>query len=320
MAHELEILSDGTASMFYTGETPWHKLGVYVEEAPTSDKALIAANLDWQVRTQQIYVYSGQDNKPILVEDYKANVRQSDMSVLGVVRDKYVPIQNKDAFGFMDSLLGEGLKYETAGSLQEGKKIWLTARLPDSVILGDVVTPYIVMMNTHDGSGAAKVLLTPTRVVCMNTLNLALTNAVRSVKIRHTGEINEKFNEARRILGISTQYMDSLAKTADNLAMIKINDDKIEKIISEIIPDNEQEEKADDVHNLRQEVWKRLKVDNLADYQNTGWGLINAVADYADHVIPQKNITHRTKELHFEKVVGGHALLDKAYNFVLMAA
>jgi phage/plasmid-like protein (TIGR03299 family) len=267
-----------------------------------------------------MYIYDGQNSKPIPVQDYKANVRQSDMSVLGVIGSKYTPIQNTDAIAFMDSLIGEGLTYETAGSLQEGRKIWLTAKLPDGVILGDTVTPYIVMMNTHDGSGAAKVLLTPTRVVCMNTLNFALNNAVRSVKIRHTGEINEKFDEARRVLNISTQYMTSLAQTADKLAMIKLTDSKITNIISEIIPDSEQEEKSDEVQNQRQEIWQRLKVDNLADYRNTGWGLINAVADFADHVIPQKNITKRTREIHFEKIVGGHSFLDKTYDLIMKVA
>ena len=117
-------------TMFYTRVAPWHGLGTRVENALSSEEALIASGLDWRVV-----------QKPIMTNDltpiagYKANIRDSDNKVLGVVSDRYKVVQNAEAFAFTDTLLGEGVKYETAGSLQEGKKIWLLAKLPENYII-----------------------------------------------------------------------------------------------------------------------------------------------------------------------------------------
>ena len=163
-------------TMFYTREKPWHGLGVRVWEAPSSADALRLAGLDWQVLQEPIYTGTGET-----VAGYKANVRDNDRKVLGVVTDRYKVIQNREAFAFTDSLLGNGVRYETAGSLQEGKKVWILARLPrEYIISGERISPYLVFSNTHDGSGAVRVALTPIRVVCNNTLNLALATAKRS--------------------------------------------------------------------------------------------------------------------------------------------
>ena len=163
-------------SMFYVRETPWHGLGTRVMEAPASKDALRLAGLDWKVLQEPVYTQSEE-----LIKGYKANVRDSDRKVLGVVTARYKVIQNEEAFSFTDALLGEGVRYETAGSLQGGRKVWLLARLPhEYIISGEQISPYLVFSNTHDGSGAIKVALTPIRVVCNNTLNLALNTAKRS--------------------------------------------------------------------------------------------------------------------------------------------
>ena len=112
------------------------------------------------------------------IEGYKANIRDDNGSLLGIVSDRYKVVQNKDAFEFTDALLNHGVKYETAGSLNGGRRIWLLAKLPDEYYLAEEkVDPYVVFSNCHDGSGAIKVAMTPIRVVCQNTLNLALNNA-----------------------------------------------------------------------------------------------------------------------------------------------
>ena len=141
-------------SMFYVRETPWHGLGTKVQEAPTSKDALILAGLDWHVVQEP--VYTGQNE---LVQGYKANVRDSDRKVLGVVTDRYKIVQNEEAFSFTDALLGKGVRYETAGSLQGGKSVWLLAHLPhEYIISGERISPYLLFSNTHDGSGAVKVM------------------------------------------------------------------------------------------------------------------------------------------------------------------
>ena len=141
-------------SMFYVRTAPWHGLGTRVIEAPASKDALKLAGLDWQVVQEPIY--TGADKKEI-IECYKATVRDSDRSVLGVVTDRYKIVQNEEAFAFTDELLGEGVRYETAGSLSGGRKVWLLAHLPhEYIISGERISPYLVFSNSHNGSGAIK--------------------------------------------------------------------------------------------------------------------------------------------------------------------
>ncbi|MBE5965297.1 MAG: DUF932 domain-containing protein, partial [Lachnospira sp.] len=183
-------------TMFYVREKPWHGLGTRVEMAQTSEEALRLSGLDWTVLQESIYTDDG-----AVIDGYKANVRDSDRRVLGVVTDRYRIVQNSEAFAFTDELFGNGVRYETAGSLQEGKKVWLLARLPrEYIISGERISPYLVFSNTHDGSGAVKVAVTPIRVVCNNTLNLALSTAKRSWSMVHTGDIKGKIQEAKDTL------------------------------------------------------------------------------------------------------------------------
>ena len=192
--------------MFSVRETPWHGLGRIVMEAPASREALELAGLDWQVESRNIYSGNG-----AVISGYRANVRSTDDAVLGVVSDRYRIVQNEEAFQFTDDLLGEGVTYETAGSLQGGKKVWMLAKLPEKyIIAGDEVTPYLVFFNSHDGSSGVKVAMTPVRVVCQNTLNLALSTAKRSWSAIHVGDIRGKLEDAENTLLYADRYMAEL--------------------------------------------------------------------------------------------------------------
>lgn len=189
-------------SMFYVRETPWHGLGTEVHEAPDSREALRLAGLDWSVVQEPIYT-----GRKELVEGYKANIRDSDRKPLGMVTDRYRVIQNREAFAFTDSLLGEGVRYEIAGSLLGGRKVWMLARMPhEHIISGERISPYLLFSNTHDGSGAVRVALTPIRVVCSNPLNLALATARRSWSMIHTGDIRSRMKEAEDTLFLSSGF------------------------------------------------------------------------------------------------------------------
>ena len=154
---------------------PWHGIGIVIDNPLTSEDAIVAGGLDWNVVQEPIFKENG-----VRVPGYFANVRDSDGAILGVVTNKYSIVQNKDAFAFTDSLVEEGLTYETAGVLRGGKQIWLLAKMPETMILDDKLEPYVCFTNTHDGTGAVRVCMTPTRVCCANTLNLALSTAKRS--------------------------------------------------------------------------------------------------------------------------------------------
>lgn len=230
-------MSANVESMFYAGrEKPWHGLGTQVEEAPTSADALRLAGLDWTVQRKPIQVCGGRK-----VDNFFANVRSSDGAVLGVVSDRYQVVQNAEAFAFTDALIGgEGqVHYETAGSLMGGRKIWLLAKLPDTEIVGDKTEPYLCFSNTHDGSGAIRVCMTPIRVVCNNTLNIALNGAKRAWSVRYTGDIQAKLQEARMCLDMANKYMDKLAVYADQMANKTVTDEQIAKILDEMFPATE---------------------------------------------------------------------------------
>lgn len=190
-------------TMFSVRETPWHGLGRIIMDAPASREALELAGLDWQVESRNIYSGTG-----AMIPGYRANVRSTDDAVLGVVSDRYRIVQNEEAFQFTDDLLGEGVTYETAGSLQGGKKVWMLARLPRKyLIAGDQVEPYLVIFNSHDGSSGVKVAMTPIRVVCQNTLNLALNTAKRSWTARHTENVLFRVQDARETLQLDSNKL-----------------------------------------------------------------------------------------------------------------
>ena len=303
--------------MFYVRETPWHGLGTRVLTAPTSKEALGLAGLDWQVVQEPIYTETEE-----LIEGYKANVRDSDRKVLGVVTDRYKVIQNEEAFAFTDELLGEGVRYETAGSLQGGKKVWLLAHMPhEYIISGERISPYLVFSNTHDGSGAIKVALTPIRVVCNNTLNLALNTAKRSWSMIHTGDIKGKMEEAKNTLFMAEKYMDALGKEFETLRMISMSDDKVLEYINELLPVDESAtpQQIRNMKRLQEDMKLRyFEAPDLKDLVKNAYRFVNAVSDFATHVEPLRR-TANYKENLFSRTVEGNPLIDKAYQMVLAA-
>ena len=167
-------MSANVETMMYVREKPWHNLGVMCEEAPNSAEALRIAGLDWTVESKPVFTGDGME-----IPGYKLNQRSSDGKPLGIVSNKYRIVQNVDAFEFTDELVGGDVRYETAGSLNGGKRIWLLAKMPDTKVCGDAVEPYLCFSNDHSGNSGIKVCCVPIRVVCGNTLNLALSSAKR---------------------------------------------------------------------------------------------------------------------------------------------
>lgn len=304
-------------TMFYVRETPWHGLGTRVITAPTSKDALELAGLDWQVVQEPIYTETKE-----LIEGYKANVRDSDRRVLGVVTERYKVIQNEEAFAFTDELLGEGVRYETAGSLQGGKKVWLLAHMPhEYIISGERISPYLVFSNTHDGSGAIKVALTPIRVVCNNTLNLALNTAKRSWSMIHTGDIKEKMQEAKNTLFMAEKYMDALGKEFEALRMISMTDSKVMEFIEELLPVDASatSQQIRNIKRLQEDMKIRyFEAPDLVGLGKNAYRFINSVSDFATHAEPLRR-TSNYKENLFSKTVEGNPLIDKAYQMVQAA-
>ncbi|MBQ1413118.1 MAG: DUF945 domain-containing protein, partial [Clostridia bacterium] len=266
-------------SMFSVREKPWHGLGTIVAEAPNSSAALELAGLDWTVTQKDIATADG--GKIIL--GFKANVRESDDKVLGIVTDRYKVVQNTEAFAFTDALLGEGVRYETAGSLQGGRRIWLLAKLPQQYIInGDEITPYLVFMNSHDGSGSIKVAMTPIRVVCSNTLNLALSKAKRCWSCNHIGNVEWKMEEARATLLYAGQYMTELGKDFARLNQIRLTDAKVMEYIKMLLPesDDASDQQKRNISKLRDDLQSRyFEAPDLQGMTKSAYRFINAVSD-----------------------------------------
>ena len=304
-------------TMFSVRQVPWHLQGTIVSDAPTSEDAIRLAGLDWDVVSQPIFLKNG--NK---IPDYYANVRSSDSKSLGIVGERYKIVQNTEAFAFTDALLGEGVTYETAGSLKDGKIIWLLAKLPNKFeVLGDKVDPYVVFTNTHDGSGAVKVALTPVRVVCFNTLNAALHSAKRTWSARHTGNINNKLDEAMRTLELADKYIKATQDTFEELYKVKVNEVKVRSLINNVIPitDKMTPRQKENAETVRKDILYRYEnAPDLVDREETGARFIQAVADMTSHITPFRE-TKKYAENKFKATIDGNETLDRAISLVLAA-
>lgn len=309
-------MSAEVESMMFVGrDRPWHGLGTMVEEAPDSREALIAAGLDWDVVQKPVYTQDGAE-----IPGYFANVRLHDGNVLGVVTNRYKVVQNRDAFAFTDELLGEGVRYETAGSLMGGRKTWILAKLPTRYIIqGEQILPYLVFSNTHDGSGAIKIAMTPIRVVCNNTLNLALDTAKRCWSINHTGDISAKLEDARETLFMAEDYMSELGKGFEELSRKKVSDAAVEEFIKELLPiaDDATSTMEKNVMRLRNDIRKRFfYAPDLQGVRKNGYRFINAVSDFATHAAPIRRTKNYQENL-FNKTMEGNPITDKAYRLVM---
>ncbi|MBS5118076.1 MAG: DUF945 domain-containing protein [Clostridium sp.] len=304
-------------TMFYTRTAPWHGLGTRVLEAPTSSAALSLAGLDWRVIQKPVLTEDG-----LFISGFKANVRDRDNQVLGVVSDRYKVVQNEDAFAFTDELLGEGVTYETAGSLQNGRRTWILAKLPQRYIIsGDKIDPYLVFMNSHDGTGAIKAAMTPIRVVCQNTLNLALSTARRSWSTIHTGDIHGKLQDARNTLLYADRYMAALGKTIEELSRQKLSDRQVLEYIDALFPfpEDASEARKKNLGKLKEDL--KLRYFDAPDLQHVGknaYRFVNAVSDFATHARPLRERSSYRESL-FGRTVDGNVLIDRAFGLVKAA-
>ena len=311
-------MSANVETMFYVREKPWHGLGTEVQEAPTSIDALTLAGLDWEVIQKDVYTDDGS-----LISGYKLNTRSIDSAALGIVSDRYKVVQNEEAFRFTDDLLGEGVTYETAGALQGGRKVWMLARLPQRyIIAGDEIAPYMVVMNSHDGSSGIKVAMTPIRVVCQNTLNLALNSAKRIWTTKHTENVMLRVHEAQETLGLAEKYMGELGRGINDLSRIKLSDRKVKEFMDEFfpattdLPDIQRKNNLRLLDDMKRRYWEAPDLSNVG---KNGYRFVNAVSDFATHADPIRKTKNYNENL-FLRTVEGNPMIDKAYKMVLAAA
>ena len=304
-------MSANVESMFYTREKPWHGLGTMVIHAPGSAEALELAGLNWKVIQKQVQTADG-----IQIPGFRANIRESDGKMLGIVTERYKVVQNDEAFAFTDALLGEGVAYETAGLLQEGKRVWMLAKLPQRYIIGgDEITPYLVFMNSHDGTGAIKAAMTPIRVVCQNTLNLALNTARRSWATNHVGNISGKVQDSRDTLLCAETYMTELGKEIDSLNRKHLSDRQVYEYIDALFPllDNATDLQKKNLMRMKENLKERyFDAPDLQHVGKNAYRFVNAVSDFATHAKPLRERANYKESL-FARTMEGNVMIDRAY-------
>lgn len=304
-------------SLFSVRQVPWHGLGTIIQEAPTSEDAIRIAGLDWKVMQDDVYMSNGEK-----IPGYKLNYRDKDGKPLGIVSPRYRIVQNADAFAFTDALLGEGVTYETAGSLASGKRVWMLAKTDRVQIAEEDIDPYLVFTNCHDGTGSVKVAITPIRVVCQNTLNLALRAASRQWSCQHLGDIDSKLAEAEMTLLNTRHYMEALEKEVGVLKLQKMDVDKVKEAIDELFPISLADYHTNKGKNLlaiREEAMDRyLYAPDLKDTEKTAFRFVNAISDLATHKEPFRR-TKNYQENMFIKTADGNNIIDMAYRLVKSA-
>lgn len=299
MSHGLELFKNGGAAFFSAREPAWHRLGTVTAGALTADEALIAAKLGgWCVEKRPIMTTSPA-GMAVPVMGKFATVRRApdpdgpEHDALGVVGNDYEVIQNEDAFGFLNGLMenGEAL-FESAGSLRGGSKVFVTMRVPDRMRIadGEGMDLYVGISNTHDGSEGLMAFPTPIRVVCQNTLSLALKGNKGIHRVRHDARARAKMTEAREIIRLTVAEGEKVKDAAKAMLRVKVTPEAFDAVVAQqfvpLAPDakppvvKRAREHRDALHFL-------FTVAHTQEFgRGTAWGAYNAIAEWAEWVRP----------------------------------
>ena len=299
MAHNL-LIQNGQASMFYINEVPWHGLGVKLNQPATAQEAIQAAGLDWRVK--KLPLFAGSKRIPVL--DKFAIIRktvdlvQKTDPVLGVVGKEYTPLQNSQAFSFLDPIVGQDAAiYHTAGVLGQGERVWILAKLPGHIrVVGDDITEkYLLLSNSHDGKSSVQIKFTPVRVVCQNTLTLALNDGA-VYRVTHHADIHQKLKQAHEMLGIINSKFDGLEQSFQAMSRVKMNSNRIAEYLATVYPDSSEPDKQ--VLVERDRSWSEYFFDQGRGNRMPGvagslWAAFNGVTEWQDHRKSRQNENQR---------------------------
>ncbi|AIL46983.1 DUF932 domain-containing protein [Elizabethkingia anophelis] len=342
MAHNLNFNEQtGEYSFFNVKQKAWHGLGKIVEQYPTSKEAIKFAGLDYEVIKTPLFTHGqtmsiGEDGEliqanDILVPNNFATLRTDTNTPLGVVGNDYHIIQNRDAFSFFDSIVGggDGILYETAGALGKGERIFITAKLPDYIRVGngdDVTEKYIFLTNTHDGSGSIIAAFTPIRIVCQNTLNASLRSMSNVVRIKHTSGAKQRLETAHKVMGMANEFSNQIEGIFNEWAKIRVSDQEVRNLIQLALCPNKKtldllkKGAQDEVSTVfKNSVDKAFMYAMTSDSQRmettkgTLFGAYNAVTGYYQNVNNYKDDEAKLQSI----VIGGTAKMRSQTAFDL---
>lgn len=295
MAHALEIGANGEVAFALRGEPAWHGLAnvLFDKDEHVSTTAMLeSAKLNgWNVRLEDLPLPEGYRNSTTTQLVVRDNPFDGGQDVLATVGKRYKVVQNEALFAFGDGILDGGATWESAGSIKDGKVVFGSLVVPREFILdpngaNDKTVTYLLVHTSHDGSTAVQANITPVRVVCQNTLNMALRDSKQSFKIRHTATVEGRIDEARRVLGLTFDHMDSFESMAKELFETAITNEQFTKLVTSIY------EKPEDGSKVAETRWEN-KIDTLqelylngptnANITGTAWGALNALTERIDY-------------------------------------
>lgn len=342
MAHNINYNSKtGNYSFFSVKEKAWHGLGQIVEQYPTSQEAIKHAGLDYEVAKSPLYTKCSSfinttngiemGSNELVVPDSFATIRTDNNTVLGVVGKDYQIVQNREAFSFFDAIVGglDGILYETAGVLGQGERIFITAKLPGYIRVGngdDVTQKYIFLTTSHDGSGSITAAFTPIRIVCQNTLNASLRSMSNVVRIRHTSGAKQRLDDAHKVMGLADTLSTQLEGIFNNWAKVKVTDNEVKRLIQlalcpnketlDLIKKGAEEQISTVFKNTVEDAFAYAMVSDSQQMQTTKgtlFGAYNAVTGYYQNVRSYKDSEAKLQSI----VMGGTAQLKSQKAFEL---
>lgn len=333
MAHEIEQFNDGTAAFVSAREDSWHQLGTVTTSALTAEDAMRLAALDnWNVRLVGLNAteLTAEGATMMEVPNHRATVRTHPKTgrpeSLGVVGTDYVPVQNEEHAEFLNYLVDEsGAHFETAGSLRGGRQVFLTMKLPQTMTIGDSdkVDLYIAAFNSHDGSSAFRIVVTPVRVVCANTLRAGLSAAKSKYTVRHTSGARSRIAQARQALGLTFRYAEEFEKAAQRMLDAEMTTPMLRTVVEQLWPvsnadtmrkKNNQLSRWNTIRNLFEQA------DTQASIRGTVWAGYNAITEYTNHLAPARGASPDLKRAaRAERVISGTAddVMERAFNLMI---
>jgi phage/plasmid-like protein (TIGR03299 family) len=308
----------GKPAIMYAGKVPWHGLGTPLKNPATAAAAIRAASLDWEVVKAPLHLK--QDTRYPVVADRFAMVRADQLSqpaphILGIVGKDYTPLQNRDAFNWFDPIVGrDAAVYHTAGALGQGERVWILAKLPgDFCVVGDDIThKYLLLSNSHDGSGSVHVKFTPIRVVCQNTLTMALSQG-KGIRIKHTSSLPERMALAEQTLGIIRERFDEIQTSFQNLATVALNDARLTAYLQLVFPDPADKEDERAMNRAAQarvhsrQLFEQGSGNTAEKVRGTLWAAYNGVTEFIDY-----SRGGRLPDRHLDSIWFGTGYLTKA--------
>ena len=332
MAHDLETWSDGTASFVSARQHAWHRLGTVLPAEFDAAQAMSLARLGgWNVRTMALQTAPVLSDDGVFgalpVPDQFATVRTNPvgggLDVLGVVGRGYAVIQNEEHADLLNRVADEGgAVFETAGSLRGGRSVFLSMKLPRTMDIGgvDPVDLYLIALNSHDGTSAFRLLVSPVRVVCANTQALAVRRAQSSFSIRHTSGAKGNIAQAREALGLTFKYAEVFEREAEQMIQASLTDAQFEQIIGKLWTTESESKRSATITANRTDVLTGLftAAPTNANIRGTRWAGYQAITEYLDHFAPVQGGTDTARA---ERVAtGGTVTTVKTRAFEMLAA